>query len=152
MENQKDISKTALTVSVSNAPVKSKEDLEMEAITAEMEEAMKKKGNDLVSTFAFDKIKQMPMIQNALHQAIAFAPMGVAKMREYFQNGKVQVQIYMDEETGALVFEKVNVDNIDLRYIKDTPAEDFFIVTKEDQDNPQVFIDKMQQKIGFKLF
>lgn len=152
MQNEKDPSKSSLTVSVSNPSVKSQADLDLEALTAEMEADMKKKGNALVSDFAFDKIKQMPMIQNALHQAIAFAPMGVAKMREYFQNGKIQVMIYIDEATGALVFEKVHMDNIDLSYKKDTPSEDFFIITKEDQDNPKVFIDKMQQKIGFNLF
>lgn len=153
MEDYKDPSKTALTVSVSNAPVKSQADIEWDEMQTEMEQATKDKAGALVGTFAFDKFKQMvPMIKDGLPGLIALAPMGVAKMREYFENGKIQIQIYLDEETGALVFEKVHMDNIDLTYKKDTPAEDFFIITKQEQDNPQILIDKMQQKIGSSLF
>lgn len=117
-------------------------------VEAQMKEQLNAKGNALM----FQQLMKNPMISDAITQGVAMLPMGVDKAKEYFQNGEVRIMLYYDSMSGAFVFEKIREENVNMTYIKDTPPEDFFFVTKEDLDNPQGFVKKMQAKIGFNLF
>lgn len=147
MENQTNPSQSSLRVTQMVL-----DDSEIILTPEELEKQMSGALNEKVNTLGFEQLLKMPMISGAISQGIAMLPMGVDKAKEYFGNDEVRIMIYYDPESGAFVMEKLYTANVDMTYKKDSEAKDFFFITKEDLDNPQAFLKKMQAKIGFNLF
>lgn len=147
-DNQKpDPSKTALTV-VRTEVAKTQEQLDDE-LRAEMTADL----NAGFSAVAINELLASPMVGKYINQARPFLPMINKEVHKYFGADKVRIMIYLDEETGALVFQKMETENIKaLDWHVEPEAKDFFILEKKDLENPEGFIKKMQQKFNFKLF
>lgn len=149
-DEKQDTSKISLTVTRTEA-VKSQADKEFDDIQAEMEAELKAKAIGV----ATNEIIGSPKVKNILNQVIGMVPMVVEYGKKYFGKDEVRFMIYMDEETGALVFQKIYTANLEqLKWYdgKEPQEKDFFVVTKEDLDNPTEFIKRTQKQLKLDLF
>lgn len=137
--NEKDPSKTALTITRTEVQTTEKESLEDEMKSEMMQ-------------MALDGFLNDPNIGKYIKNIKPFIPMGVKQVNKYFGKDEVRIMVYIDAETGAFVFEKVHTANVDFQYKVDPDEKDFFIIQKEDLDNPNEFIKTIAEKLNINIF
>lgn len=139
-----DPSKTALTVTRTEIQTVEKDSLEDEMKSEMMQ-------------MAIDGFLNDPNIGKYVKNIKPFIPMGVKQVNKFFGKDQVRIMIYIDADSGAFVFEKVDMDKIDREkldniYNEEPNPNNFFIVQKQDLDNPNELIKMITAKLNINIF
>lgn len=146
MEDKKnqDLSKAAPTVTKPQTH---------QSLKDELEDEMK---SDMMQ-MALDGFLNDPNIGKYVNNIKPFIPMGIKQVNKFFGKDEVRIMIYMDAETGAFVFEKIHMNKVDRSKLDDIYTEapdekDFFVIQKQDLDNPNEFIKMITAKLNINIF